>query len=100
MFLALEGNRIKRLPVCLGEMARLTKVKFGGNPLEFPPREVLLPNMNGSSRNGAHVEESRQICTQLKNFLKDHALREQHRRDADLNGTTLVLPELLVVEIG
>lgn len=80
MFLAMEGNNIKRLPVCIGEMSRLTKVKFGGNPLEFPPRDVMTVATNGGSPEGAQIEESRQICTQLKAYLKDYAVREHERR--------------------
>jgi Leucine-rich repeat (LRR) protein len=83
MFIALEGNRIKRLPVCLGDMSRLTKVKFGDNPIEFPPREVLIANPNANHPNGVQIEEARQICSQLKDFLKHYALREQERRNAD-----------------
>lgn len=83
MFLALEGNKIKRLPTCLGEMSRLTKVKFGGNPLEFPPREVLTVHTNANPSNGFRVEEARQICFQLKSFLKEYAQREQERRNTD-----------------
>lgn len=70
MFLAMEGNKIKRLPVCLGEMSRLTKVKFGGNPIEFPPRRILTAHGNGHPPSG---EKSRQICSQLKLYLKEYA---------------------------
>lgn len=82
MFLALEGNQIKRLPTCIGEMSRLTKVKFGGNPLKFPPTEVLSADLNGGAWNGIQIEESRQICTQLKSFLRKYARGEQEKLNA------------------
>ena len=83
MFIALEGNKIQRLPICIGEMSRLTKVKFGGNPIEFPPPEVLIANSSGSSVAGFRVEEARQICSQLKGFLRSQAPRSQERRNIE-----------------
>lgn len=83
MFLAMEGNKIKRLPLCLGEMPRLTKVKFAGNPIEFPPREVLRIQTSTNAAGDVQMEESRQICTQLKAYLKDFVVREQERRNLE-----------------
>lgn len=89
MFLAMEGNRIKRLPVCIGDMTRLTKVKFGNNPLDFPPREIM--NVVSSSANVSQMEESRQICTQLKSYLKDYKVKEHERRRGEAYETMSVL---------
>lgn len=77
MFLAAEHNQIRRLPLCIGEMSRLTKIKVEANPIEFPPTEVFVPNNYGSSPGGHPVEEARQICSQVKSYLREAALREQ-----------------------
>lgn len=77
MFLAAEKNQIERLPLCIGEMSRLTKIKVEANPIEFPPPEVFVPSTFGSSPGGHPMEEARQICSQVKSFLHEAAVRER-----------------------
>ena len=40
-FLAVARNKITRLPLALGEMGSLSKLKFDENPIEFPPPDAL-----------------------------------------------------------
>lgn len=81
MFLAIESNQIKRLPTCMGEMSRLQKLKVGSKSMEFPPPEVFVPNPLGASPGGPPVEEARQICSQVKLFLREYKQREMLGRE-------------------
>lgn len=76
MFLAIESNQIKRLPTCMGEMSRLQKLKVGSKSMEFPPPEIFVPNPLGASPGGQQIEEARQICSQVKLFLREYKQRE------------------------
>jgi len=40
--LAIQGNRIERLPLCLGNMSSLRVLKVDGNPLVFPPAKICM----------------------------------------------------------
>lgn len=82
MFLAIESNQIKRLPACMGEMSRLQKIKLGDNPMVFPPPEVFVPNPLGASPGGVPVEKARQICSQVKLYLREFKQRETMSADA------------------
>ncbi|GAB7348185.1 hypothetical protein MBLNU459_g6191t1 [Dothideomycetes sp. NU459] len=92
MFLAVEQNQIRRLPVCIGEMSRLTKIKVGSNPIEFPPPDIFVPSSYGSSPGGAPVEEARQICSQVKSYLREVALKEQSEGSETLSESNLETP--------
>ncbi|XP_034254632.1 uncharacterized protein LOC117653221 isoform X2 [Thrips palmi] len=39
--LLLQDNRLKSLPCELGQVPRLRKLQFSGNPLEWPPQKIL-----------------------------------------------------------
>ena len=70
----------------MGEMSRLQKIKVGANPIEFPPPDVFVPNpLGGASPGGMPVEEARQICSQVKLYLREH--KEQERRNAEVTDT-------------
>ncbi|KAG9601625.1 hypothetical protein KCV04_g19296, partial [Aureobasidium melanogenum] len=93
MFLAIESNQIKRLPICMGEMSRLQKLKVGSKSMEFPPPEVFVPNPLGASPGGPPVEEARQVCSQVKLFLREYKQREILGRETpDLSETSLETP--------
>ena len=78
-FLAVARNQIKRLPLALGEM-NLVKLKFDENPIEFPPPDVLKPN---TDRNVAESEKDKEMCQQVKRFMKAQSLRERLLTDSE-----------------
>ncbi|KAI4727011.1 hypothetical protein E4T49_05273 [Aureobasidium sp. EXF-10728] len=93
MFLAIESNQIKRLPICMGEMSRLQKLKVGSKSMEFPPPEVFIPNPLSTSPGGPLVEEARQVCSQVKLFLREYKQREILGRETpDFSETSLETP--------
>lgn len=70
--LSVEKNRIEALPLCLADMASLQVIKLQGNPIRFPPKEVLQPSAT-SPPNGV-VSESEidtAITSQIKKFLRE-----------------------------
>lgn len=91
-FLAVARNKITRLPLAIGEMATLSKFNFDENPIEFPPPEVLRgQSARGGSTQG--VEQEKDVCQQVKRFLRQAALRERlmshSEDDARYGGTTI-----------
>lgn len=78
-FLAVARNNIKRLPLALGEM-NLVKLKFDENPIEFPPPDVFKPNMDS---NVVESEKDKDMCQQVKRFMKAAALRERLLSDSE-----------------
>jgi hypothetical protein len=76
MFLAVESNHIKRLPLCMGEMSRLQKLKVASKSIDFPPPQVFVINPLTASPGGPPVEEARQICSQVKLYLREYKQRK------------------------
>lgn len=93
-FLAVAKNQIRRLPLALGEM-NLVKLKFDENPIEFPPPEVLRPSNDKSL---IESEKDKDMCQQVKRFMKATSLRERLRAssDEDLRYDVLLLHGVLV----
>ncbi|KXT04192.1 hypothetical protein AC578_105 [Pseudocercospora eumusae] len=89
-FLAVARNQIRRLPLALGEM-NLVKLKFDENPIEFPPPEVLKPS---TDRSLIESDKDKDMCQQVKRFMKATALRERLRAssDEDLRDSTVETP--------
>ncbi|EME83953.1 uncharacterized protein MYCFIDRAFT_195140 [Pseudocercospora fijiensis CIRAD86] len=89
-FLAVARNQIRRLPLALGEM-NLVKLKFDENPIEFPPPEVLKPS---TDRSLIESEKDKDMCQQVKRFMKATALRERLRAssDEDMRDSTVETP--------
>ncbi|RFU73177.1 hypothetical protein TARUN_9074 [Trichoderma arundinaceum] len=84
--LSIPKNQIRELPVCLAEMASLQVLKFEGNPISFPPRDVLhipssSPPNEGSGREGEVTEVA--ITAHIKKFMKLHIISG---RDAEATG--------------
>lgn len=75
-FLAVARNKITRLPLALGEMSSLSKLKFDENPIEFPPLDALKPS---GDRVASTIESEKEVdvCQLVKRFLKATALREK-----------------------
>ncbi|GAB7365235.1 hypothetical protein MBLNU230_g6320t1 [Neophaeotheca triangularis] len=81
-FLAVARNRITRLPLALGEMNSLNKLKFDENPIEFPPPEALRPQEDRFVTS-IEYEQEKDICQQVKRFLRQAALREKLRTNSE-----------------
>ena len=81
-FLAIARNRITRLPLALGDMTSLSKLKFDENPIEFPPPEVYKPSQDRTATSIEAVKE-RDVCQKVKRFLKEAALRERLKPNAE-----------------
>ncbi|KAK4549610.1 hypothetical protein LTR36_004911 [Oleoguttula mirabilis] len=90
-FLAIARNKVTRLPLALGEMASLSKLKFDENPIEFPPPEALKLVQNHVS---STIESEKDVCQQVKRFLKAAALRERlrTRSEEDLSESNVETP--------
>jgi hypothetical protein len=80
-FLAVARNRITRLPLALGEMGSLSKLKFDENPIEFPPPEALKQHKEKVGT--LETEKEKDMCAQVKRFLKQAALRERLMSHSD-----------------
>ncbi len=77
-FLAVARNNIRTLPLALGEMPSLQKLKFDENPIEFPPPDALkLPKKTGAS--SLEAEREKETCKLVKAFLKDVAVKQRVR---------------------
>ncbi|EMC97600.1 hypothetical protein BAUCODRAFT_122033 [Baudoinia panamericana UAMH 10762] len=83
-FLAVARNKIARLPLALGEMPSLHKLKFHDNPIEYPPLDALTRNYDDTTSN-IDAETERDVCQQVKRFLKAAALRERLKADSQEN---------------
>ncbi|KAK0831408.1 RAM signaling network component [Friedmanniomyces endolithicus] len=81
-FLAVARNKITRLPLALGDMPSLSKLKFDENPIVFPPPDALKPATN-SVNASIEAEGERDVCQQVKRFLKAASLRERLRSNSE-----------------
>ncbi|KAK3632373.1 RAM signaling network component [Elasticomyces elasticus] len=92
-FLAVARNKITRLPLALGDMPSLTKLKFDENPIEFPPPDALKPATNLVNAS-IEAEKERDVCQQVKRFLKAASIRERMRTnfEEDLSESNVETP--------
>ncbi|TKA73107.1 hypothetical protein B0A55_04840 [Friedmanniomyces simplex] len=81
-FLAVARNKITRLPLALGDMPSLSKLKFDENPIEFPPPDALKPTSNFMNAS-IEAEKEKDVCQQVKRFLKAASLRERLRANSE-----------------
>lgn len=77
-FLAIARNKITRLPLALGDMNSLHKLKFDENPIEFPPPDALKLSADRVA-SSIESEKEKDACLQVKRFLKATALRQRLR---------------------
>ncbi|TVY18306.1 Leucine-rich repeat-containing protein sog2 [Lachnellula arida] len=80
--LSVPRNRIEALPLCLADMASLQVLKLDGNPITFPPKEVLQQPQTPSPPNAGFQES--EIASQIKRFLKQEAMA--HRSETESGG--------------
>jgi len=80
-FLAFTNNQVTRLPLALGDMPTLTRLKFDDNPIEYPPPETYTPSANSIGKSG--FEGNTYVCTQVKKFLRQAATKERQRLESE-----------------
>lgn len=82
---AVQKNQIRELPLCLADMVSLQMIKLEGNPLVFPPKEVLQVQAN-SPPNEGFLKESEvaevTVTAHIKKFLKQRAQSDRTEADA------------------
>ena len=84
--LAVSSNKITRLPMSIGDM-NLVKLKFEDNPIEFPPLDALKPPLDRV----VDPDQDKEICTQVKRFMRHAALRERLMTHSEEDPRYLVL---------
>ncbi|TDZ68019.1 Leucine-rich repeat-containing protein sog2 [Colletotrichum trifolii] len=81
---SVQKNRIEELPVALADMVSLQVLKFDGNPITFPPREVLQVQAT-SPPNEGYLKESEvtevTVTAHIKRFLRQHAMNGRAESD-------------------
>ena len=82
--LSVQRNRIETLPLCLADMASLQVLKLEGNPIRFPPKEILEPQStlppNGVLQEGEIDEMS--VTSQIKRFLRQKAITDRYETES------------------
>ncbi|KAF2461288.1 hypothetical protein BDY21DRAFT_82770, partial [Lineolata rhizophorae] len=79
---AITKNKIERLPYSLGDMNSLAVLKFEGNPLQFPPADVLTIRQDAPVPANDN-EKDVTITTQVKRYLRQATVRERLRVESD-----------------
>lgn len=81
----MQKNRIEELPLCLADMASLQVLKLDGNPIRFPPKEILTAQ-SMSPPNGGFLKDSEidevGITSQIKRFLKQKAMADKSEAES------------------
>ncbi|KAK6601046.1 Leucine-rich repeat-containing protein sog2 [Botrytis cinerea] len=75
--LSVQRNRIEELPLCVADMTSLQILKLDGNPLRFPPKEILQAQALNSPNGGPFPEgeiDDLTVTTQIKRFLRSKAM--------------------------
>ncbi|KAG6359821.1 hypothetical protein INS49_010874 [Diaporthe citri] len=73
---AVQKNLIKELPLCLADMGSLQMIKLDGNPIVFPPREILQAQASSPPNDGFLKEtevKELTVTIAIKKFLRQHA---------------------------
>lgn len=83
--LSIQKNRIEDLPLCLADMSTLQVLKLDGNPVRFPPPEVLQAQAT-TPPNGGVLKESEindvQVTAQIKKFLRQKAAMDRSETES------------------
>ncbi|CAD6505113.1 BgTH12-00609 [Blumeria graminis f. sp. triticale] len=76
---SVQKNRVETLPLCIADMSSLQVLKLDGNPIQFPPKEVLQPQIisptNGYSQENEPDEPM--ITLHIKRFLKQKQIADR-----------------------
>ena len=103
--LSIPKNQITHLPLCLADMPSLSVVKFEGNPLKYPPPEILQVQGGGGWQNDGSGKESEMTevaaTALIKKFLKQEASgRADSPGDGASEGTETPRPTIKRVFSG
>jgi hypothetical protein len=79
-----QKNRIEELPLCLADMTTLQVLKLDGNPIHFPPREILQPLPAPPQNDGFQESEldDISITSQIKRFLKQKVMTDRSETES------------------
>ena len=82
--LAIASNKIERLPSCLWRMKKLRMIKVHGNPLQYPPAQILEvdPDVFDSKIPNAYEMA---MTTKVKEWLYSKHKEKMARMRADLS---------------
>lgn len=82
--LSVQKNRIETLPICLADMPTLQVLKLDGNPVRFPPKEVLQPQVTTPPNGGFQESEmdDMAVTTQIKRFLRQKAISDRSETES------------------
>jgi RAM signalling pathway protein len=82
--LSVQKNRIEALPLCLADMASLQVLKLDGNPVRFPPKEILQPQASSPPNGGLQENEIDEIAvtSQIKKFLRQKAISDRSETES------------------
>ncbi|OBT86362.1 hypothetical protein VE02_03804 [Pseudogymnoascus sp. 03VT05] len=83
--LSVQKNRIEDLPLCLADMNSLQCLKLDGNPIRYPPKEVLQAQAS-SPPNGIALKESEindvTVTSQIKKFFKQKLIMDRSETES------------------
>lgn len=83
--LSVQKNRIEELPLCLADMTSLQCLKLDGNPIRFPPKEILQAQAS-SPPNGIALKESEindvTVTSQIKRFFKQKLIMDRSETES------------------
>lgn len=82
--LSVQKNRIEELPLCLADMVSLQVLKIKGNPIRFPPKEILQPE-ESNSPNAVFQEgdiDEVAVTSQIKRFLRQKAIADRSETES------------------
>ncbi|CAL3967514.1 unnamed protein product [Diplocarpon coronariae] len=82
--LSVQKNRIEVLPFCLADMVSLQVLKLDGNPVRFPPKEILQPQAT-TPPNGMFQENETDdlvVTLQIKRFLRQKVLSDRSETES------------------
>ncbi|OBT56344.1 hypothetical protein VE04_02464, partial [Pseudogymnoascus sp. 24MN13] len=83
--LSVQKNRIEDLPLCLADMNSLQCLKLDGNPIRYPPKEVLQAQAS-SPPNGIALKESEindvTVTSQIKRFFKQKLIMDRSETES------------------
>lgn len=82
--LSVQKNRIEDLPLFLADMISLQVLKIKGNPIRFPPKEILQPEESSSPHVGFQEGEVDEVAvtSQIKRFLRQKAINDRSETES------------------
>ncbi|ROT36418.1 RAM signaling pathway protein [Sodiomyces alkalinus F11] len=99
---SVQKNRIEELPLALADMVSLQVLKFDGNPLVFPPREVLQVQAGSPPNDEIMPKESETevaVTAQIKRFLRQKVMAGRAESEsADEMSETMETPRMAPVK--